>query len=96
MKNKQKTVQYICNLIMEYWEEKQKIPAEPKKIILAWLGYIETDTEQNIEYIIENIERFFEYEFFTVSTFKTFVYNEIYNSVEFKIMCDRLRDKNNG
>lgn len=91
--NKDKIIQYICNLIIEYWEEKKEIPNESRKIILGWLGYVETKANQDIAYIADNIEKFLNYEFPTISVFKSFIYNEVFNSAQFKIMCDELRGK---
>lgn len=93
MENKEKIIQYICNLIMEYWEDKQEIPNEPKKILLGWIGFAKNRSEQDFNYIAKNIKQFFNYDFFTYAVFSYFIYYEVFNSAEFKLMCDQLRDR---
>lgn len=90
MKNKQKLIQYICNLIMEYWEEKKEIPDEPKKILLGFMGYINTvRVTTDIEFVLKNFLNI-KIDYFELVKF---IYDHVWESVEFKIMCDELRGK---
>lgn len=92
MKNKQKLIQYICNLIMEYWEEKKEIPDEPKKILLGFMGYINNVViAADLEFVLKHFLNI-KIDYFELVKF---IYDHVWESVEFKIMCDELRDKNN-
>ena len=88
-----KMIQYLCNLIKEYWEDKEIVPKEPKKILLGWLASLQSSElgDCGMLRIMNNIRIFFLHKFEEKSSFIKFIYETVYNSEYFKLICDNLR-----
>lgn len=86
-----KIKQYLCSLILEYWEDKGGAPKEPRRILLGWISHIMALEHRRIlTGILSDLDFIYKADFMDANVFADFLYKDLFHSIPFRLMCAEL------